>query len=82
MAAVAGKDQEALRANESLWQNPRAGRGITSSVFYTNLRTYLKKARLLAGGEHIFRHSAAQVRRDAWRIREEVSRFRIAVPWL
>ena len=51
------------------------GRGITSGTFYTNLRRYLSQAGLPPGGVHIFRHSAAKLRRDAGESVEEVSRF-------
>jgi integrase len=70
-----GKDVEAMAADESLWPDIRSGRGITSGTFYTNLRRYLKKAGLPHGGVHIFRHSAAKLRRDAGESVEEVSRF-------
>jgi integrase len=61
--------------DESLWPDTRHSRGITSETFYTNLRRYLKKADLPAGGVHIFRHSAAKLRREAGESVEDVSRF-------
>ena len=64
-----------MAPNDSLWPDSRTGRGITSGTFYTNLRRYLKKAGLPPGGVHIFRHSAAKLRRDAGESIEEVSRF-------
>lgn len=64
-----------MAPNDSLWPDTRSGRGITSGTFYTNLRRYLKKAGLPPGGVHIFRHSAAKLRRDAGESIEEVSRF-------
>src|SRR6185436_18074552 len=72
--AVAGKDLNTLPAAASLWPDVRNGRGITSGTFYINLRRYLKRANL-PGGVHIFRHSAAKLRRDAGESVEEVSRF-------
>lgn len=72
---VVGKDLATMRADESLWPDTRNGRGITSGTFYTNLRRYLKTAGLPAGGVHIFRHSAAKLRRDAGESIEDVSRF-------
>jgi integrase len=50
---------------------------MTQSVqlFYSNLRSYLRNAVLPPGGVHIFRHSAAKLRRDAGESLEEVSRF-------
>ncbi len=70
-----GKDLTTMRSDESLWPDTRAGRGITSGTFYTNLRRYLRTAGLPPGGVHIFRHSAAKLRRDAGETVEEVSRF-------
>jgi integrase len=64
-----------LAPEDSLWPDPRTGRGIASGTFYTNLRRYLKQAGLPAGGVHVFRHSAAKLRRDAGESVEEVSRF-------
>ncbi len=64
-----------MRPDESLWPDTRNGRGITSGTFYTNLRRYLRKAGLPLAGVHIFRHSAAKLRRDAGESVEEVSRF-------
>jgi integrase len=49
--------------------------GITSGTFYGNLRRYLKAAGLPQAGVHIFRHSAAKLRRDAGESIEDVSRF-------
>ena len=63
------------RRTTSLWPHTRNGRGITSGTFYTNLRRYLRQAGLPLGGVHIFRHSAAKLRRDAGESVEEVSRF-------
>jgi site-specific recombinase XerD len=73
--ASVGKDVATMRPEASLWPDVRTGRGITSGTFYTNLRCYLRKAGLPAGGVHIFRHSAAKLRRDAGESVEEVSRF-------
>jgi integrase/recombinase XerC len=67
---LGGMDPEA-----SLWPDTRTGRGITSGTFYTNLRRYLKMAGLPPSGVHIFRHSAAKLRRDAGESVEEVSHF-------
>ena len=64
-----------MAPDASLWPDTRTGRGITSGTFYTNLRRYLKKAGLPPGGVHIFRHSAAKLRRDAGESIEDVSRF-------
>jgi site-specific recombinase XerD len=73
--ASIGKDPASMRPDEPLWPDTRHGRGITSGTFYSNLRRYLKKAGLPLGGVHIFRHSAAKLRREAGESVEEVSRF-------
>ena len=70
-----GKDLATMQSDESLWPDTRHGHGITSGTFYTNLRCYLRNAGLPAGGVHIFRHSAAKLRRDAGESVEDVSRF-------
>ena len=70
-----GKDPATMQPDESLWPDTRGGRGITSGTFYTNLRCYLRNAGLPPGGVHIFRHSAAKLRRDAGESVEDVSRF-------
>ena len=71
-----GKDFATLQPNDSLWPSSAdSGRGITSGTFYGNLRKYFKAARLPPAGVHIFRHSAARLRRDAGESVEQVSRF-------
>jgi integrase len=72
---ASGRSLVSMAAEESLWPDRKSGRGITSGTFYTNLRRYLKAAGLPPGGVHIFRHSAAKLRRDAGETVEEVSRF-------
>jgi site-specific recombinase XerD len=72
---TAGKDLESMAPDDSLWPDTRTGRGISSGTFYTNLRRYLKEAGLPPGGVHVFRHSAAKLRRDAGESVEDVSRF-------
>ena len=54
-----------MKPTDSLWPDTKNGHGITSGTFYTNLRRYPKKAGLPPAGVHIFRHSAAKLRRDA-----------------
>ena len=73
--SVTGLALATMAPTDSLWPHTRTGIGITSGTFYANLRSYLKKAGLPAGGVHIFRHSAAKLRRDAGDSVEEVSRF-------
>ena len=75
-----GKSLATMEPGESLWPTDHAGRaeqglGVTSGTFYANLRRYLKAAGLPAAGVHIFRHSAAKLRRDAGESVEDVSRF-------
>jgi integrase len=73
--AASGCNLATMKADASLWPNPRTGKAITSGVFYTNLRRYLAIAGLPLAGVHVFRHSAAKLRRDAGESVEEVSRF-------
>jgi len=73
--AASGRDLSTMKAGDSIWANLRTGKAITSGTFYTNLRRYLTKAGLPLAGVHIFRHSAAKLRRDVGESVEEVSRF-------
>jgi site-specific recombinase XerD len=73
--ASLGRGLATMDPDDSLWPDTRTGRGITSGTFYTNLRRYLKQAGLPPAGVHVFRHSAAKLRRDAGESVEEVSRF-------
>jgi site-specific recombinase XerD len=69
------KDLATMRSDESLWPSAGSARGLTSGTFYGNLRRYLRKAGLPLAGVHIFRHSAAKLRRDVGESIEDVSRF-------
>ena len=74
--AAFGKDLAAMKPEESLWPSSAdSGRGITSGTFYGNLVRYFKAAGLMPAGMHIFRHSAAKLRREAGESVEQVSRF-------
>jgi len=73
--ASTGRSLASLQPDDSLWPDTRTGHGITSGTFYTNLRRYLRKAGLPPAGVHVFRHSAAKLRRDAGESVEDVSRF-------
>jgi integrase len=73
--ACTGRSLATMAPDDSLWPETRTGRGITSGTFYTNLRNYLKDAGLPLAGVHIFRHSAAKLRRDSGESIEDVSRF-------
>lgn len=46
-----------------------------SPTLYASLQGYVHKAGLPRAGAHVFRHSAAKLRRDAGESIEEVSRF-------
>jgi len=75
------KDLAMMRPDESLWPSGGAGRGLSSGTFYGHLRRYLRKAGLPLAGVHIFRHSAAKLRRDVGesiRGRESLSRPQLA----
>ena len=71
-----GKDLTTMKPEESLWpsQSPNSD-GITSGTFYGNLQKYFRKAGITPSGVHIFRHTAAKLRRDAGETIEDVSRF-------
>ena len=74
--AAFGKDLATMKPEDSLWPSSGgSGHGITSGTFYARLREYLKAASLPPSGVHIFRHSAAKLRRDAGESVEDVSRF-------
>jgi site-specific recombinase XerD len=70
-----GRDIATMSPDASLWPSSAGDRGVTSGTFYGNLRRYLKAAGLPLAGVHIFRHSAAKLRRDAGESIENVSRF-------
>ncbi len=74
--AAFGKDLATMKPEESLWPSSAdSGRGISSGTFYGNMRRYFKVAGLRPAGVHIFRHSAARLRREAGESIEQVSRF-------
>ena len=74
--AAFGKDLDAMKPEEPVWPSSAdSGRGITSGTFYGNLLRYFKAAGLMPAGVHIFRHSAAKLRREAGESVEQVSRF-------
>ena len=71
-----GKDLTTMPKDESLWPSlSHHSKGITSGTFYGNLQRYFKKAGITPSGVHIFRHTAAKLRRDAGETVEDVSRF-------
>jgi site-specific recombinase XerD len=70
-----GRDMSGMAPEASLWPATGGTRGITTGLFYTNLRRYLAAAGLPESGVHVLRHAAAKLRRDAGQSIEEVSRF-------
>ena len=71
-----GHDIAHMAPDASLWPARRGdARGITSGSFYGNLQRYFRLAGMKGAGVHIFRHSAAKLRRDAGESIEDVSRF-------
>jgi len=74
--AAFGHDMATLPPEAPLWPaSGRNGAALTSGTFYANLQRYFRDAGLPAAGVHIFRHSAAKLRRDAGESIEDVSRF-------
>lgn len=69
-----GKNLATMAPTESLWPG-QGSDGITSETFYLRLRRYLQAAGLPLSGVHVFRHSAAKLRRDAGETVEQVSQF-------
>ena len=69
------KQIEAMVPDESLWQAGAGERGVTSATFYNRLRKCQRAAGLQGSGVHIFRHTAAKLRRDAGDSIESVSQF-------
>ena len=71
-----GKELPTMAPDESLWPSKsNKGKGITRGTFYGNLQRYFRKAGITPSGVHIFRHTAAKLRRDAGETVEDVSRF-------
>ena len=70
------KNLATMKPEESLWpsRSPFTD-GITSGTFYGNLQRYFTKAGITPSGVHIFRHTAAKLRRDVGETIEDVSRF-------
>ena len=74
--AAFDKDLATMNPEESLWPSSAdSKRGVTGGTFYGNLRRYFKAAGLPPSGVHIFRHSAARLRREAGESIEQLSRF-------
>ena len=70
------KDLATMNPEESLWPSQsKDSKGITSGTFYGNLQRYFRSAGITPSGVHIFRHTAAKLRRDVGETIEDVSRF-------
>jgi integrase/recombinase XerD len=71
-----GIDITTMAPDTSIWPSrSKNSKGLTSGTFYGNLQRYFRKAGITPAGVHIFRHTAAKLRRDAGETVEDVSRF-------
>lgn len=71
-----GLDLTTVPPEASLWpSSSQNSKGLTSGTFYGNLQRYFRLAGITPAGVHIFRHTAAKLRRDAGETIEDVSRF-------
>jgi len=69
-------DLTTMLPEASLWPSrAQNSKGVTSGTFYGNLQRYFRKAGITPAGVHIFRHTAAKLRRDVGETVEDVSRF-------
>lgn len=74
--AAFGLDLASMPADASLWPSSAPNsKGLTSGTFYGNLQRYFRDAGITPAGVHIFRHTAAKLRRDAGESVENVSQF-------
>ncbi|MFC1910829.1 tyrosine-type recombinase/integrase [Chloroflexota bacterium] len=63
--AAFGLELTTMPPEASLWPSRvRNSKGLTSGTFYGNLQRYFRKAGITPAGVHIFRHTAAKLRRD------------------
>ena len=69
-----GRDLGAMAPHEPLWPS-QAGGPVRSSTFYGQLQKYFEEAGLPPAGVHVFRHTAAKLRRDAGESVEDICRF-------
>ena len=71
-----GLDLTTMSPEVSLWPSrAQNSKRLTSGTFYGNLQRYFRLAGIKPAGVHIFRHTAAKLRRDAGETVEDVSRF-------
>ena len=74
--AAFGRNLSSIAPETPLWPSlSQNSDGLTSGTFYGNLQRYFRKAGITPAGVHIFRHTAAKLRRDAGESVEEVSQF-------
>jgi site-specific recombinase XerD len=74
--AAFGIDLTTMAPDTPLWPSRSASsNGLTSGTFYGNLQRYFRQAEMKPAGVHIFRHTAAKLRRDVGETVEDVSRF-------
>ncbi len=74
--AAFGIDLSTMAPETPLWPSrSRSGKGLSSGTFYGNLQRYFRQAEMKPAGVHIFRHTAAKLRRDVGETVEDVSRF-------
>ncbi len=64
-----------MAPGESLWQAGTTDGHLRGPNFYHRLRHYQQAAGIGGSGVHIFRHSAAKLRRDVGETVESVSSF-------
>jgi integrase/recombinase XerC len=71
-----GRDLSTMAPGDALWPSRSQNhKGLTSGTFYGNLQRYFRQAGITHSGVHIFRHTAAKLRRDVGETIEDVSRF-------
>lgn len=74
--AAFGIDLSTMAPDTPLWPSRSdSSNGLTSGTFYGNLQRYFRLAGIKPDGVHIFRHTAAKLRRNAGETVEDVSRF-------
>ena len=71
-----GLNLGSMGPDASLWpSSSRTGKGLTSGAFHGNLQSYFRQAGMKPARVHIFRYTAAKLRREAGEDVEDVSRF-------
>lgn len=74
--AAFGIDLTTMASGDALWPSRSQNlKGLTSGTFYGNLQRYFRQAKMKPAGVHIFRHTAAKLRRDVGETVEDVSMF-------